>query len=225
MDNKRAVVYGVVLLVLAIVATLLGFQEIQFDDTSLNQVGVLLATLALVAIVIERAVEVYVSKRFDPDKARIQRPVERAKAKLEKADKLLADERDRRQTLSRDPTDEEKADMLQFVTAAETARAEFERIEEQNWHPLSKVRSDKIRAASSLSLVFGAMASVSGVRVLGQFLPENVGGTSDAVAQVFQLGAFRVTDTLLTALLLAGGADGIHKIVSSLKSFRSNVAS
>ena len=33
----------------------------------------------------------------------------------------------------------------------------------------------------------------------------------------------RVADTVLTALVLAGGADGIHKMISSFKSFRSSV--
>ena len=225
MNNRFAAIYGFVLTVLAIIASILGFREIQFDDTSLAQVGVLLATVALVAIVIERAVEVYVARRYDPDKLRVQRPLVRAKTKLEKAEKLLADERDRRQTLSRDPTDDEKADILNLIAAADNARDEFEKVEEVVWHPLSKVRSDKLGAASFLSLFFGALASFSGIRVLGQFLPEKALEASDTLAQAIQLGAFRATDTLLTALLLAGGADGIHKIISSFKSFRSNVTS
>ena len=225
MNNRFAIIYSVVLAVLAIVASILGFREIRFDDTSLAQVGVLFATLALVAIVIERAVEVYVARRYDPDKVRIQRPLVRAKTKLEKVEKLLADERDRRQTLSRAPTTEEKEDLQKLIDVADEARDEFEKIEEQVWHPLSKVRSNKLRAASVLSLFFGALAAFSGVRVLGQFLPEKVLEVGEGFAQVFQLGAFRATDTVLTALLLAGGADGIHKILSSFKSFRSNAAS
>lgn len=177
------------------------------------------------AIVIERAVEVYVARRYDPDKVHVQRPLVRAKTKLDKAEKFLADERDRRQTLSREPTAEEKADLQNLISAADNARDEFERVEEQVWHPLAKVRSDKLRAARFLSLFFGALAAFSGVRVLDQFLPEKALEISDSFAQVFQLGAFRATDTVLTALVLAGGADGIHKILSSFKSFRSDVTS
>ena len=58
LEAKLAAGYGAVLLVLAIVATALGFKEVQFDSTSFAQIGTLLLTVALVAIVIEWAVEV-----------------------------------------------------------------------------------------------------------------------------------------------------------------------
>ena len=223
-EARFAVGYGIALLVLAIVATALGFKELQFDSTSFAQIGTLLLTLALVAIVIERAVEVYVAKRYDPEKLRVRRPLTRAEAKLAKAEQALAEERERRHGSSRAATEEDERYMRELVQNVHDAHEALDGADEQTWLPLSKVRAGKIRAASFLSLAFGALASFSGVRVLGQFVPMENGQLVGALAEsALQLDAFRVTDALLTALVLAGGADGIHKMISSFKSFRSSV--
>lgn len=223
-ESKLAAVYGVFLLILAIVATALGFTEIQFDSTSFEQIGTLLLTLALVAIVIERAVEVYVAKRYDPEKVRARRPLTRAEVKLTKVEQELSEERERRHGSSRDATKEEEQHMQELIENVQKAQVALDAADEQTWLPLSKVRAGKIRAASFLSLAFGALASFSGVRVLGQFVPMEDGQLVGALAHSsMQLDVFRVTDALLTALVLAGGADGIHKMISSFKSFRSSV--
>ena len=224
MNTRLSIIYFAALLVSAAVVGFVGFREIQFHDVTIAQVGALVAALAVVAIVIERAVDVYVAKRYDPEKATVQRPLERARAKLQKADQHLSNERERRQTLSREPTQRENDDLRQLTEAADRAREEFDAADERTWHPLSKVRTQKLRAAALLSLLFGALAAVSGVRILGQFLPENAWILSDGTPQSYQLIIFRIVDTSLTALLLAGGADAFHKLLSSLKSFRSSAA-
>ena len=222
--SRIAVGYGLLLLVLAIVATALGFKELQFGSMSFAQIGTLLLTLALVAIVIERAVEVYVAKRYDPEKQRVRRPLMRAEAKLAKAEQALTEERERRHGSSRAATAEDEQYMQELVTNVQDAYEAVDGADEQTWLELSKVRAGKVQAASFLSVVFGALASFSGVRVLGQFVPMKNGQLVGALAEsALQLDAFRVTDALLTALVLAGGADGVHKMISSFKSFRSSV--
>ncbi len=224
LEAKLAAGYGAVLLVLAIVATALGFKELQFDSTSFGQIGTLLLTVALVAIVIERSVEVYVAKRYDPEKVRVRRPLTRAEAKLAKAEQTLSEERERRHGSSRAASEEDETYMRELVQNVHGAHAGLDEADEQTWLPLSKVHAGKLRAASFLSLAFGAVASFSGVRVLGQFVPMKDGQLVGALAEsALQLDAFRVTDALLTALLLAGGADGIHKMISSFRSFRSSI--
>ena len=215
------------LLALAIiVATLFGFQEVQISVTSLEPVGALILTLGFIAVVIERAVEVYVSRRYGPEKIRRRRPLTRATTRLEKAERLLTEESERRHTMSRSPSAEETAHMQELVKNVQDAYEAFEQAEEKTWLPLSQLRTQKIRAASILSLTFGALTALSGVRVLGQFLPMQDGNIQGILASTehgFQLNTFRVTDALLTTLLLAGGADGIHKMFASFKSFRSKV--
>ena len=224
-EAKLAAGFGAALFILAILATSLGFREVRLTATTIDQIGTLLLTLALVAVVIERAVEVYVSKRYDPEKLRVTRPVARAEAKLVKAEKLLADERERRHGSTRAPTDAEEAEFQQLVQGAQDAQQRCDAAEDAAWQRLSQLKASKLRAASYLSLFLGALASLSGVRVLGQFLPldaqGNLSGALALSAHALQLGAFRVTDTVLSALLLAGGAAGIHRMVSSIKTFRS----
>ena len=223
LEAKLATGFIAALLVLAILATAFGFKEVQLSSTSLDEIGTLLLTLILVALVIERAVEVYVSKRYDPEKLRLRRPLTRAEAKLAKAEQALAEERERRHGSSRPPSPEDQQYMDRLVQDVQEAHAAVDEADERTWLPLSKLRAAKLRAASFLSLTFGALASFSGVRVLGQFLPLQDGKIIGVLAEsALQLDAFRVTDALLTALLLAGGADGIHRMVSSFRTFRSS---
>ena len=69
-EAKLAAWFGAAILVLSILAAVLGFKEVQFSSNSFEKIGTLLLTLILVALVIERAVEVYVAKRYDPEKLR-----------------------------------------------------------------------------------------------------------------------------------------------------------
>ena len=223
-EAKLAAWFGAAILVLSILAAVLGFKEVQFSSNSFEQIGTLLLTLILVALVIERAVEVYVAKRYDPEKLRLRRPLTRAEARLVKAEKALAEERERRQGSSRQPTQEDQDYMNQLVKDVHDAHSAVDEADEQTWLPLSKLRASKVRAASVLSVVAGALVSVSGVRVLGQFVPMENGEVVGALAEsALQLDIFRTTDALLTALVLAGGADGIHKMLSRFKAFRSPV--
>ena len=223
-DAKLAVGFGAALFILAIVATSLGFREVHLTGTTIDQIGALLLTFALVAVIIERAVEVYVSKRYDPENLRLTRPVARAEARLARAERLLAEERERRHGSTRAPTDVEEAEFQKLVQATQNAEQQCDAAEEAAWHRLSQLKASKLSTASYLSLLLGALASLSGVRVLGQFLPvDALGSLSGSLAlasQALQLSAFRVTDTVLSALLLAGGAAGIHRMVSSIKTFR-----
>ena len=222
LEAKLAASFFAALLVLSILASALGFEEVQFSSNSFENIATLFLTLILVALVIERAVEVYVSKRYDPEKLRLRRPLTRAEAKLVKAEKALTEERERRQGSSRPPTPEDQEYMNGLVQAVHDAHTAVDEADEATWLPLSKLRASKVRAASALSVVAGALASVSGVRVLGQFVPMEEGKIIGALAEhTLQLHTLRITDAVLTALVLAGGADGIHKMFSRFKSFRS----
>ena len=222
LEAKLAAWIGAALLVLSVFAAVYGFEEVQFSSNSFEQIGTLVLTLILVALVIERAVEVYVSKRYDPENLRLRRPLTRAETKLANAEQALAEERERRQGSSREPTQEDRDYMTQLVRDVHDAHDAVDAADEATWLPLSKLRASKVRSASALSVVAGALASVSGVRVLGQFIPTEEGNIIGVLAEPgLQLHVFRITDAILTALVLAGGADGIHKMVSRFRSFRS----
>ena len=119
--------------------------------------------------------------------------------------------------------------MLKLIEAVEDAQKKVEEIDEQTWLPLSKFPdAETICPANMLALSFGALASFAGVRVLGSIPADGRGWTTYRVHRRLRplphkLDIFRAVDTILTALVLAGGADGIHKLISSFKSFRSSV--
>lgn len=77
------------------------------------------------------------------------------------------------------------------------------------------------RIAFAVGFITAAFLSVSGVHALGGFVNANVLATlSEAQKRLF-IGA----DVGLTALLLAGGADGVHSIANSITAFFNATAS
>ncbi len=205
-EAKLAVWLGAALVALSVLAAALGFSEIRFSAIALEDIGALFLTLILVALVIERAVEVYVSTRFDAEKLRVRRPLTRAEATLARAETALAEERERAQGSTRVPTDADRQYMEELVEDVGQGREAVDSADEQTWNRLSKLRGSKVRSASLLSVVLGVLAAVAGIRVLGQFIPMQVCEPICALAECrLQLNVFRVTDTVMTALVLAGG--------------------
>ena len=110
----------------------------------------LLLTLILVALVIERAVEVYVSKRYDPEKLTLRRPLARAETKLVKAERALAEERERRHGSSRSPSPEDQQYMDQLVKDVQDAHTAVDEADERTWRPLSKLPVSHLRCLGLL---------------------------------------------------------------------------
>jgi hypothetical protein len=69
--------------------------------------------------------------------------------------------------------------------------------------------------AFAISLLLSLLVSISGVRALQPFLADN----ALKVVATDQRGFFYTVDILLTALLLSGGADGVHSIVNAVTTF------
>jgi hypothetical protein len=91
---------------------------------------------------------------------------------------------------------------------------------------LDKYKAKTQQIAFATSLTFGFAVSIVGVRTLWPLLapavdPAKAVDTASKLASVslHQSTAFTVVDILLTAALLAGGADGIHSVVTAFTSF------
>jgi hypothetical protein len=72
--------------------------------------------------------------------------------------------------------------------------------------------------AFAVSLMLSMLTSISGVRALGPFVNATKfadAGITSHTQQVF----FLCADVVLSAALLAGGADGIHSVVNAITSF------
>ena len=222
-ENKRVkvsggtVLAGIIVTGLAIAATVLGFKPIGLQSDVWTKVGQVVAILGVVAVVIERAVEVYVSKRYDMEKFRLNRPITRAKTKLMQAEKAWNEERERRQGSLNQQDAESNQVMTTLQKNIEVANEFVDKAEEGNWLAISKMQRLKLRDASFLSVVFGFAVALSGVRVLGPLVKIESSVDNN---MTWQIGLFQTVDTLLTGLVLAGGAAGVHAMFSALKTFK-----
>ncbi|MGB9457104.1 MAG: hypothetical protein WCB12_13740 [Bryobacteraceae bacterium] len=89
---------------------------------------------------------------------------------------------------------------------------------------LDEYRGNTQRYAFAVSLTLSVLVSIAGVRALGPFVDAN-----KLKDPVFTHGAqylfFLCVDVVLSAALLAGGADGIHSVVNAVTSFFDGVTS
>ena len=80
---------------------------------------------------------------------------------------------------------------------------------------LDEYRGVTQQCAFAISLLLSLLVSISGVRAIQPFLADN----ALKVLETNQRGFFFTVDVLLTALVLSGGADGVHSIVNAVTSF------
>jgi len=186
----------IVLLIFAIRAEQWIVPAIKEDFLASDLVN-LLGTLVFVALLQERALEVFVSMsrrtvslRMELDIAEIDEWTTKHEARRDKA-------------LETNP----KADVSRIQSSINGLRKKLseKRLE------LRDYRSRTMRLALSVSVAIGVLISVAGLRTLEHTV--STAGFGDS-----QLSAFKGADILLMGALLAGGSDGIHKLMSVLTS-------
>lgn len=88
---------------------------------------------------------------------------------------------------------------------------------------LNDYKSTTQGIAFMIALIMGVLVSLIGVRGIEAFLEpdfwKNVMKESPPPAVMLQYHLFTVVDVLITGALLAGGADGIHKVTSLITDF------
>ncbi|MBX2864213.1 MAG: hypothetical protein KTR27_11715 [Leptolyngbyaceae cyanobacterium MAG.088] len=151
-----------------------------------------LTVLIIVALFLERALEVYKLWYFSPEKERLAVEVEREQVELEL---LVAD--------VENSSSEEAigAVQLRLFNAEESLRVYK-----------NHTRQALLRAA----IVFGFLIGLVGVRSL-----ENAFDfpAVETAVEGFRFYLFRMLDLILTAGLIAGGSEGIHGVVKKLSGF------
>lgn len=207
-NNRWTFACGIVVALVAYLAAREGFVEVLLDGQRLTDIGTLLATAIFAALVIERAVEVIISNRYaeDEEAANGELLAARAERDVHKAAVKTA------QQLSVATTQAEAA-----LTKAE---ADLATAQKAAVGKISAVKQAKAHSAALLTISFGLAAAVVGMRIFGTFIYNGDGDllpvfTTDERA--LQLALFRFVDIVLSAVVLAGGADGIHKIISAFK--------
>lgn len=198
-------------------AVYLDFSEISLTGLGAQDLATKFLSLAFMALVIERAVEIYIKNRFSEREANLTQGARIAATSVRIYKDALAATAN---TIL--PVISAEADTAAAVTAkynhvsdlqakleiARTALLQEKRDKEPQRQAL---QAKKKRAATIAALILSLAVAVVGLRVLAQFVPTDALG---AVAQgSYQPQAFRALDIFLTALLLSGGADGIHQLL------------
>lgn len=235
-----------------------GFIEISLRGLESAEIGTVFLTLIFTALVIERAVEVYVNNRYDPEEMEIQRAIREAQQKLTILKEALDAEIARGlprgaegEAATAAVKDKQEA-VTQLRGEVGDAREELRSAKVDALDDQIDLEARKSAAAGAVATILGVIAAAAGVRVLGQFLPlDDSGAITGPLAQTcatmisaidaetvlaekeamkvlckavdWQLTIFRFADVLLTALLLAGGADGIHQLVKDFLSKRNEL--
>lgn len=120
------------------------------------------------------------------------------------------------------PWRDTQASKLEGIVSAIKARSSDPTTSTQNAAEL-KAASDAVdeyrgetqKYAFGVSLTLSILAAIVGVRALGPFLDTAKFHATSHAQQIY----FLSVDVALSAALLAGGADGIHSVVSAVTSF------
>ena len=153
----------------------------------------MLASLFLVALIMERALDVVLTTTRAADGEEIDREISRLTAEIADIDKLTTAAKKTKQS-------QRDRDQKCLQESLETRSAQSD---------------ETRRVAMWASLVIGVLVSAAGFRALATLLdPASLQGL-----QPFQGATVQVIDVLLTGGLLAGGSDGIHKLMDAYRNF------
>lgn len=156
-----------------------------------------LTILIVVALFLERALEVYKLSYWSQEKERLDAQVEHIQLELQV---LLSNAND---IANSEPI---KAAKLRLFNAQESLRV-YKNHMRQN--------------LLTVAIVFGALISLVGVRSLENAFDFPIPGS---VLELFRLYLFRVLDVILTAGLIAGGSEGIHNVIKKLSNLFPDVS-
>jgi hypothetical protein len=159
------------------------------EDTS-SKVLDLLGTLLIIALFVERAQEVFVGTWRSLHRARIVAEIDRLDDRI--ADPLTSDDAARKEELR------------------ETKREAETRLQEY--------RYETRRQAMILGLILGIAISLVSPTVLSVAFFDDV-STLTATLSGFQVVVFRIVDIVLTGMLIGGGSEAIHKVMTVIMDF------
>lgn len=195
-----------------------------FRDNLAALVPGIFGSMLLVALFVERMIEVFVSLWAPPQVAAHQQAIaywlaQRGRLKRSIAD-LVAE-------LNSTPglTDERKAAIAALL---DTARQQIEQADQQvdqEEKALLPYTMATVKATTWVGLVLGMITSAAGFRFLGQIMvlaPIAAHGLPLALQE--QYSVFIAVDVVLTGAVLAGGSKLVHQIFSVYTAFTTSLA-
>jgi hypothetical protein len=180
---------------------------VQLQDVTPDKVGTVLTSLMFVALLIERAVEVFVSPITADEKQNL----------VSEQAQLRATVVDLKARLVPPPTTANPTPQLPDAVQAATIQTAIDTLQLADKDLATRInvvdkKTQKIALSFSVPISF--VVALGGVRSFAPFIGHTTPAASaTASASATQLALFTAADVVLTAGLLAGGADGIHKIL------------
>ncbi|MEM6254979.1 MAG: hypothetical protein AAF821_18855 [Cyanobacteria bacterium P01_D01_bin.156] len=157
-----------------------------------------LTVLIVVALFLERALEVYKLFYFSPEKERLVTQVEYSQLEL--------------QTLL------EKGDNISSTDNIQSIQSRLFESEAS----LRVYRNNTRQRLLQTAIVFGVLIGLVGMRSLESVI---VFPTPNSIFEIFRLYLFRGLDIILTAGLIAGGSEGVHNIFKKVNSLFPDIPS
>lgn len=212
-------------------AAAIGFGSISFEDGLAERVVTHLLALTFFALLIERAVEVIVNNKFMKRELDVDAEV----VKLQRKCVILQSALD----MELQQPVPAMTDQVALAAANDAKNATIKRLRDQ----IRAAKKDKIDAdqvampqreelgtekaafAATTATVLGGLVALTGTTVLSEFVDiSSVSAANKFLGLFDQTQFFVAVDVLFTALILAGGSDGIHQIVKGFLSARDEMA-
>ena len=220
--------------VVAFLAARYGFVPIDLQQLTAERLGTLFLTLIFAALVIERAVEVYVNNVFNRPRDDLLARQWQLEEQWKQTIKAIENETKR----VLDAT-EQGREAVGTQAALEKLRLRADDLHEKladervaRGPELIALRAKKGAVAAVVATTLGVAVAAAGLRIFDQLATKElpvtlVDGATRMVPLLAenQLTVFRAVDVAVTALLLAGGADGIHKVLNRFLSQQQSIAS
>jgi len=203
---------GLVALAAVFTAGRLDFAALDLNEVSMAQLGELLASFVFLALLIERAVELILNWRFGADEIAILTPLKQAADHNALEARMLARDMD----LLISPQDRMAMVDGGLMRSASAARETLPAQAAATRLKLEHLSVIKKSWATWSSMALSTGLSLSGFQLLHGAFAVQIGLSN---LPPLQLSVFSFVDIFLTAVVLAGGAGGIHQIVSRLTDF------
>ena len=173
--------------------------HVEFKEGALGAIGTFLALLFVVALFMERALDVFLTTWRVPEADKLDSQIRSCKERVKQFEGTREDMAEERKR--------EFDGAVGKLERAESKRQEY--------------RSTTQRIALWMGLLFGLIISAIGLRLLQTVLDPG----SLKEMPVFQKGLLRIADVLLTGGVLAGGSEAIHKMIEAYRGITGNLSS
>jgi len=203
----KLVLFILFLFVPFIVTVLSPHRIVIFDTFELDKFLQLLIYLFLIALFVEQTLEIIVNILRDTDKDKLEEEKKKFKDEIDelknKIDELKKETSITEQTI-------EKSGINIHEPKVQSNKLELDKKEEEfkldkKDKQLKSYKNQTRQMTLVLGLYFGLIISALGIRVLGTITPLNDNN--------WDVHIFNLLDILLTGSVIAGGSEGIHKII------------